>query len=78
MGVERLPEVERDRERLARSFDCPVCRRGAGRCCVWTFSPSHRVDMIGAPMGVSHVGRYRVAWQAGVMPELGWMFKAVA
>jgi hypothetical protein len=45
---------------------------------VWTFSPSHRVDMIGAPMGVSHVGRYRVAWQAGVMPELGWMFKAVA
>jgi hypothetical protein len=69
----RLHPVELEREQRARQFRCPVCQRPAGQRCVSTFAKA-----ADATVNLSHTGRYRVAWQAGVMPELGWMFKAVA
>lgn len=63
--VTLLTEEER-REKLVRTFACPRCHARKGHMCTWG------LNKLGGKIAIamSHTGRYRLAAQAGLVPEL--------
>lgn len=62
-----LTRLEEERDRLVREFGCPVCPAAPGELCVYG------VTSLGARkrQTTSHEGRYNLAADAGVVPQLG-------
>lgn len=77
--ADHLRRTEARWESLARGVDCPTCKAGPGEPCCWTIEPGytiyfHRFIKVGEYMATGHTGRYRAAFQAGLLPEFAWLF----